>query len=86
MHHQARMLLGNLLFSLLNIILAYIITRDNTEKTWTHRFYAKQKTDVPKARKMAAVGLGSAVSPLRVAKPPKSVDFFCLNHDETVNV
>ena len=86
MHHQARMLLGNLLLSLLNIILAYIITRDNTEKIWAHRFYAKQKTDVPKARKMAAVGLGSAVSPLRVAKPLKSVDFFCLNHDETVNV
>ena len=30
-------------------------------------FYAKQKTDEPKALKMAARGLGSAVSPPRVA-------------------
>ena len=67
---------------LLNLISA----RDNTEKIWAYRFYAKQKTDVPKTRKMAAVGPGSAVSPLRVAKPPKSFDFFCLNHDKTVNV
>ena len=49
---------------------------DNTEKIWAHRFYAKQKTDVPKARKMAAGGQGSAVRPPRVAKPPKSFDFF----------
>ena len=49
---------------------------DNTEKIWVHRFYAKQKADVPKARKMAAEGLGSAVSPPRVAKTPKSFDFF----------
>ena len=40
-----------------------------------HRFYAKQKT-----HKMAAGGLGSAVSPLRVAKPLKSFDFFRLKH------
>ena len=38
---------------------------DNTEKIWAHRFYAKQKTDMPKAHKMAAGGLGSAVTPAR---------------------
>ena len=32
--------------------------------------------NMPKAHKMAAGGLGSTVSPLRVAKPPKSFDFF----------
>ena len=37
--------------------------RDNTEKIWVHCFFAKQKTDVPKALKMAAGGLGSGVSP-----------------------
>ena len=36
--------------------------------------------NMPKAHKMAAGGLGSAVSPLRVAKPPKSFDFFRLKH------
>ena len=48
---------------------------DNTEKIWVHRFYAKQKTDMPKAHKMAAGGQGSAVRPPRVAKPPKSFFF-----------
>ena len=36
---------------------------DNTEQLWAHRIFAKQKTDVPKASKMAAGGLGNAVSP-----------------------
>ena len=36
-------------------------TGDNTEKIWAHRFFAKQKTDMPKARKMAAGSPGSAV-------------------------
>ena len=61
-------------------------SEDNTEKIWEHRFYAKQKTDVPKARKVAAGGLGSAVSPPRVAKPPKSFGFFCLKHGKTAIV
>ena len=44
-------------------------------------FFAKQKTAVPKARKMAAGGLGSAVSPLppsggQGAKPSKCFDSF----------
>ena len=38
------------------------ITGDNIEKIWARRLFAKQKTDVPKARKMAAGDLGSAVS------------------------
>ena len=59
---------------------------DNTEKIWVHRFYAKQKTDMPKAHKMAAGGQGSAVRPPRVAKPPKSFYFFCLNHNKTATV
>ena len=42
-----------------------VSSRDNTEKIWAHRFYAKQKTDVPKARKMAAGGLGNPVTPAR---------------------
>ena len=62
------------------------LARDNTEKIWAHRFYAKQKTDMSKARKMATGGLGSAVSASRVAKPPKSFDFFCLKHGETAIV
>ena len=39
------------------------MTGDNTKKIWVHWFYAKQKTDVPKARRMAAGGLGSTVTP-----------------------
>ena len=35
---------------------------------------------------MAAVGLGSTVSPPRVAKPPKSFDFFRLKHGKTAIV
>ena len=35
---------------------------DNIEKIWAHQLFAKQKTDVPKARKMVAGGLGSAVA------------------------
>ena len=34
---------------------------DNTEKIWVHRFFAKQRTDMPKAHKMAAGGPGSVV-------------------------
>ena len=56
---------------------------DNTEKIWAHQFYAEQKTDEPKARKMVGVGLGSTVSPPRVAKPLKSFDFFRLKHGKT---
>ena len=37
-------------------------TGDNTEKIWVHQFFGKQKTDMTKACKMAAEGLGSAVS------------------------
>ena len=37
-------------------------TGDNTEKIWVHRFFAKQKTDMPKASKIAAGGPGSAVA------------------------
>ena len=39
------------------------MTGDNTKKIWAHWFYAKQKTDMPKARRMAAGGLGSTVTP-----------------------
>ena len=35
---------------------------------------------------MAAGGLGYAVSPSRVAKPPKSFDFFHLKHGKTAIV
>ena len=40
-----------------------ILSGSNTEKIWVHQFSVKQKTDVPKAHKIAARGLGSAVSP-----------------------
>ena len=46
------------------------------QKKYGRISFMQNKTDVPKARKMAAGGLGSAVSPPRVAKPPKSFDFF----------
>ena len=39
-----------------------LLPGDNTEKIWAHRLFAKQKTDVPKARKMAAGGPGRAVA------------------------
>ena len=39
------------------------ISGDNTEKIWVHQFFAKQKRNVPKARKTSAGGLGGAVSP-----------------------
>ena len=35
---------------------------DNTEKIPIHQLFAKQKTDVPKVRKMAAGGPGSIVA------------------------
>ena len=38
-------------------------TGDNTEKIWVHQIFPKQKTDVPKAHKMVAGGLGNAISP-----------------------
>ena len=55
-----------------------IVAGDNTEKIWAHRFYAEQK--------MAGGGLGSTVSPSRVAKPPKGFDFFHLKHGKTAIV
>ena len=39
------------------------ISGDNTEKIWARRFFAKQKTDMPKTCKIAVGGLGSVVSP-----------------------
>ena len=63
-----------------------IVSGDNAEKIWTHRFYAEQKTDESKACKMAAVGLGSTVNPPRVAKPLKSFEFFRLKHGKTAVV
>ena len=39
-----------------------IATGDNTEKIWAHQFFAKHKTNMPKAREMAAGGLESTVS------------------------
>ena len=54
---------------------------DNTEKKWARRFLAKQKTDVPKARKMVSGGLGSAV------RSPRSVlVLFRLKHGKTAIV
>ena len=54
---------------------------DNTEKKWARRFFAKQKTDVPKARKMVSGGLGSAV------RSPRSVlVLFRLKHGKTAIV
>ena len=54
------------------------ISGDNTEKIMAHRFFAKQKTDVSKACKMAAGGLGSAVSLQwgSGGKAPKKFFFF----------
>ena len=52
------------------------LARDIQKKIWLHHFYAKEKPDVQKARKMAAGGLASSISPFRVAKPPKCYDFF----------
>ena len=51
--------------------------------------FAKQKTDVPKARKMAAGGLGNAVSPpVEVGRqsPKKVLIFFLLKHGKTAIV
>ena len=62
---------------------------NNTEKIWAHRFFRKQKADVPKACKMAAEGLRSSVSSpveVRGAKPPKSFIFFHLKQDKTAIV
>ena len=39
------------------------IFRDNTEKIWAYRIFAKQKTDVPKVHKMKTGGLESAACP-----------------------
>ena len=55
------------------------VTRDYTEKIWAHGFFAKQKTDVPKAHKIAAGGLGSTVSlpvGFREQSPQKVFIFF----------
>ena len=49
------------------------------DNTWAHRFSGKQKPDVPKASKMAAEGLGSAVSSpveVRGQSPRKDFIFF----------
>ena len=40
-----------------------VLSGNNTEKIWAHRFFVKQKRNVPKARKTSAGGLGGAVSP-----------------------
>ena len=67
------------LFCLGIISTGRLISGDNTEKIWAHRIFAKQKTDVPKARKMTTGRLGSVVSPPNLgqeAKPPRSFDFF----------
>ena len=40
------------------------ISGDNTEKIMAHRFFAKQKTDVSKACKMAAGGYQSQKPPV----------------------
>ena len=56
-----------------------LLAGDNTEKIWAHRIFAKQKTDVPKARKMATGRLGSVVSPpiwVRRQSPQKVLIFF----------
>ena len=61
----------------------------NTEKIWALRFLGKQKPDVPKARKMAAGSLGSAVSSLvevRGQSPRKVFIFFHLKHGKTAIV
>ena len=63
-----------------NVINVLPNASSHTEKIWAHRFFAEQKTVEPKSCKMAAVGLGSTVSLPRVAKPPKSFDFFRLKH------
>ena len=54
-------------------------TGDNMEKIWVYRVFAKQKTDVSKAHKMAAGGLGRTVGlpvGVRGAKTLKSLFFF----------
>ena len=40
-----------------------MVARDNTEKIWAHRFFAKQKRNVAKASKTSAGGLGPGQSP-----------------------
>ena len=37
-----------------------MLSGDNTEKIWVHRFFMRQKADVPKARKKAT-GLWGAL-------------------------
>ena len=62
---------------------------DNIEKIWARRFFAKQKTDMPKARKMAAGGLESAVSPpvgVRGQSPQNVFILFRLKHGKTAIV
>ena len=53
------------------------------------RFFAKQKTDVPKARKMAAESLGSALSPpvgVRGQTPRNVLILFRLKHGKAAIV
>ena len=65
------------------------MSSENTQKVWVHQFSGKQKTDVPKAHKMAARGLGSAISsPVEVKgqSPQKVFIFFYLKHSKTAIV
>ena len=59
---------------------------DNTEKISAHQFFAKQKIDVPKADKMAAGVLESAVSPpvgVWGQSPRNVLILFRLKHGKT---
>ena len=65
------------------------IAGDNTEKIWACWFFAKQKTDMPKAHKIAAWSLGSALNPpvgVRGQSPEDVFILFCLNHGKTAIV
>ena len=52
---------SSMLSGICDILLKLGGSGDNTEKIWAHRFFAKRKTDMPKARKMAAGSPGSPV-------------------------
>ena len=59
------------------------------KKIWVHGFFAKQKTDGPKAHKMTAGDLGSAVSSpvgVRGQIPREVLIHFHLNHGKTAIV
>ena len=62
-----------------------MVARDNTEKIWAHRFFAKQKRNVAKASKTSAGGLGPGQSPGGGSgrEAPRIFEFFCEKRRKT---